>query len=1104
MAPNGPSGGDALWYKDAIIYEVHVRAFCDSDGDGKGDFPGLTRKLDYIQDLGATAVWLLPFYPSPWRDDGYDVSDYTGIHPTYGTLRDFQTFLREAHQRGLRVITELVLNHTSDRHPWFQRARRARAGSRQRNFYVWSDTPDKYQDARVIFRDFQTSNWTWDPVANAYYWHRFYAHQPDLNFDHPLVRRAMLRVVDFWLDQGVDGFRLDAVPYLFEREGTSCDHLPETHAYLRELRRHIDSKYSGRMLLAEANLWPEDAIAYLREDECQMSFHFPLMPRLFAANQMEDRFPIMEILRQTPPIPETCQWALFLRNHDELTLEMVTDEERDYMYRMYAQDPQTRINLGIRRRLAPLLGNDRRRIELMQALLFSLPGTPVIYYGDEIGMGDNVYLGDRNGVRTPMQWSLDRNAGFSRANPHQLYSPVNIDPEYHYETVNVELQQNTSHSLLWWMKRLLSIRKQFRAFGRGTLQFLEPDNRKVLVFCRKYGQERILVVANLSRFVQAVGLDPAEFKGLTPVEMLGQSELPPFGDGLYPLTLSPYAFYWFSLEDRRSSIEALPGAPESPAVVIQVASWSALFDPPMRTALAQMLPRFLPTRRWFRGQGRRVESVTFPDIVHLRPTSAYILITRIEYADGDADTYALFASVATGDEMARVRANAPEAIAAGLKTADGSQGILYSALWDESFAGVLIDALARRRRFKGEAGEIGALTFRPFRELWGAGREPLGPAVSKTGTSNSSFVFDDRLILKLFRQVEPGIHPELEIGRFLTEQTSFANIAPLAGRLEYQPVRGEATVLGVLHGLVKHETDAWHYTMDSLSRFFERTQTSRDLPDDALFGTGERQPIVLSRIEVPEKVKEIAGEYLERSRLLGQRTAELHLALAGNVADEDFSPEPFSDFHKQGLYHGILALATRIFLALPPETRRVPGLEEGIQARLRLFRDVKMTGSRIRVHGNLILSEVLYTGKDFIFVDFEGEPARHLTERRMKRPPFVDVAAMLVSFYDAVHAGRLGQIPGIVRSMDDSDSSLRWAEFWYRWVGAAFLRGYLAAMGDTPLLPGTDEEREILLSTLCIERFISQAERCCSGNPEALSVPLSGIRRVIEDWTLPA
>src|SRR5690349_1146429 len=499
---------DPLWYKDAIIYEVHVRSFYDSVDDGMGDFPGLTQKLDYIQDLGVTVVWLLPFCPSPWRDDGYDIADYTAVHPIYGSLKDFENFLREAHRRGIRVITELVLNHTSDQHEWFQKSRRAKPGSYWRDFYVWSDTPDKYKDARIIFKDFEASNWTWDPVANAYFWHRFYSHQPDLNFDNPAVRKAMFEVLDFWLDRGVDGVRLDAVPYLYEREGTNCENLPETHLFLKELRHHIDSKYKDRMILAEANQWPEDAIAYFGNgDECNMAFHFPLMPRLFMALRMEDRYPVTDILQITPPIPDNSQWALFLRNHDELTLEMVTDEERDYMYRVYAQDRPMRINLGIRRRLAPLLGNDCRRIELMNALLLSLPGTPVIYYGDEIGMGDNFYLGDRNGVRTPMQWSGDRNAGFSRANPQKLYLPVIIDPEYHFSSVNVEAQQNNVNSLLWWMKRTIAQRKRSKAFGRGTIDFLYPDNRKVLAFIRQFEDERILVVANLSRFSQAVELD---------------------------------------------------------------------------------------------------------------------------------------------------------------------------------------------------------------------------------------------------------------------------------------------------------------------------------------------------------------------------------------------------------------------------------------------------------------------------------------------------------------------------------------------------------------------------------------------------------------------
>src|SRR4051794_40766432 len=533
-----PLENDPLWYQDAIIYEVHVRAFFDQSGDGMGDFAGLTQKLDYLQDLGVTAVWVLPFCPSPWKDDGYDISDYANVHPAYGTLRDFQNFLKEAHARGLRVISELVLNHTSDQHAWFQRSRRAAAGARGRNYYVWSDSPELYKEARIIFKDFEASNWTWDPVAKSYYWHRFYSHQPDLNFDNPEVRAAMLNAVDFWLDMGVDGLRLDAVPYLYEREGTNCENLPETHGFLKELRTHIDGRHSGRMLLAEANQWPEDAIAYFGAgDECHMAFHFPVMPRLFMATRMEDRYPVTDILQLTPPIPEGCQWALFLRNHDELTLEMVTDEERDYMYRVYAQDRNMRINLGIRRRLAPLLENDRRRIELMNGLLFSLPGTPVIYYGDEIGMGDNIYLGDRNGVRTPMQWSGDRNAGFSRANPQRLYLPVNIDPEYHYEAINVEAQQNNPNSLLWWTKRLIALRKRYKAFGRGTLEFLHPSNRKILAFLRRYHEETVLVVANLSRFVEYVELDLAAFQGLTPVELFGRTHFPTVGKQPYLLTL---------------------------------------------------------------------------------------------------------------------------------------------------------------------------------------------------------------------------------------------------------------------------------------------------------------------------------------------------------------------------------------------------------------------------------------------------------------------------------------------------------------------------------------------------------------------------------------
>ncbi len=520
--PAGADEVDPLWFKDAVIYETHVRAFADSDGDGIGDFRGLTSRLDYLADLGVTAIWLLPFYPSPLRDDGYDISDYDAVNPMYGTVRDFRRFVEEAHARDLKVITELVINHTSDRHPWFQRAVRAAPGSPERDFYVWSDTDDRWPETRVIFQDFEASNWTWHREAGAYYWHRFYHHQPDLNFDNPLVREAVTDALDHWAEMGVDGMRLDAIPYLFERDGTNNENLPETHDYLKELRAHLDERWPGRMFLAEANQWPEDAAAYFGDgDECHMNFHFPLMPRLYMSVAMEDRFPILDILEQTPEIPDNTQWAVFLRNHDELTLEMVTDEERDYMRRVYASDPQMRINLGIRRRLAPLLANDRRLLELMNALLFSLPGTPVIYYGDEIGMGDNVYLGDRDGVRTPMQWNGDRNAGFSSAHPQKLYLPVIIDPEYHFETVNVEAQQSNERSLWWWMKRTIALRRRHPVFGRGGIRFLHPDNPKVLAFVREHEDETMLVVANLSRHAQATTLDLGEFAGRHPVEMFG-------------------------------------------------------------------------------------------------------------------------------------------------------------------------------------------------------------------------------------------------------------------------------------------------------------------------------------------------------------------------------------------------------------------------------------------------------------------------------------------------------------------------------------------------------------------------------------------------------
>jgi maltose alpha-D-glucosyltransferase/alpha-amylase len=546
-----PRGSDPLWYKDAIIYQLHVKSFCDSNADGIGDFRGLLQRLDYIEALGVTCLWLLPFFASPLRDDGYDVADYRQIHPDYGTLEDFQAFLHAAHGRGMRVIIELALNHTSDRHAWFQRARLAPAGSRERDYYVWSDTDQKYAQARIIFIDTEPSNWSRDAAAGAFYWHRFFHHQPDLNYDNPAVLEEILGVMDFWLAMGVDGLRLDAVPYLVEREGTSCENLPETHAVIKTIRRHIDQHYASRMLLAEANQWPADVREYFGEgDECHMAYHFPLMPRLFMAIHQEDRFPIADVLARTPEIPDDCQWALFLRNHDELTLEMVTEEERDYMYLAYTADPEARLNVGIRRRLAPLLGNDRRRIELLTALLFSLPGTPIIYYGDEIGMGDNLQLGDRHGVRTPMQWNAQRNAGFSAAESPQLYSPVIADPVYSYQAVNVQAQQEDQASLLHWMRNMVGLRKLFRVFGHGSIELLEPENPRIVAHVRRFEDDVILCVASLSHVPQPVSLDLSAFAGMTPVEMLGYTAFPPVGTERYPLTLGAYGYYWFELQRR--------------------------------------------------------------------------------------------------------------------------------------------------------------------------------------------------------------------------------------------------------------------------------------------------------------------------------------------------------------------------------------------------------------------------------------------------------------------------------------------------------------------------------------------------------------------------
>ncbi|HEX4594863.1 MAG TPA: maltose alpha-D-glucosyltransferase [Bryobacteraceae bacterium] len=1111
MATNDPTinlDADPLWYKDAIIYEVHARAFSDSDGDGMGDFRGLTKNLDYLHDLGVTAVWLLPFFPSPWRDDGYDISDYNDVHPAYGTLRDFQTFLKQAHRRGIRVITEVVLNHTSDQHPWFQRSRHAPAGSRWRDFYVWSDTAERYKDARIIFKDFETSNWTWDPVAKAYYWHRFYSHQPDLNYDNPAVQEAMLAVIDFWFDLGVDGFRLDAVPYLYEREGTNCENLPETHEFLKHLRQHVDTKYKDRMLLAEANQWPEDAVAYFSGgDECQMAFHFPLMPRLFMAIHMEDRFPVMEILQETPAIPPNCQWALFLRNHDELTLEMVTDEERDYMYRVYAHDRRMQINLGIRRRLAPLLENDRRKIELMNALLLSLPGTPVIYYGDEIGMGDNIYLGDRNGVRTPMQWSPDRNAGFSRTNPQKLYLPVIIDPEYHFEAVNVETQQNNPHSLLWWMKRVIEQRKQFKAFGRGTLEFLRPSNRKVLAFYRRYEEETILVVANLSRFPQHVELDLSAAKGQTPVEIFGRAEFPPVGDQPYLLTLGALGVFWLSLESKQAHQESIQAAmTPSGLPLIVVESWDQVFEGRSLTVLLRRMPAFLKTRRWFQGKDRAIRSIDILDTIPVPETKAQILVGQIQYVEGDPEIYILPGSVAVGEEAERVKTNLSDVAVAQLQAQDGSRGVLYSAMYDTAFCEVLLGAIARRRRFRGRMGELVGSHNRAFRKAWGESHPDLGAAILKAEQSNTSIVFGDRFILKIYRRVEPGIHPEIEIDSFLTDQ-GFPQIASLTGTLEYRGQNGTAISVAVLHAFVENQGDAWHYTVDSLSRFFEAALARRE--SEYATPADRRHPFELRNENAPTHVHELIGTYLDSAQLLGRRTAELHLALGSMPEDPRFAPEPFTDHYRQAFYHSMsaftnqtLQLVRQRLATLPPaaqtEAQKVLEQQDQIRRRFRLIPERRIPAMRTRLHDGLELRQVLHTGKDFVFVGFEGRMDRPLSERRIKRSPLRDVATLLMSFQYAAHSVLFDPVPGITRRPEAMPALEFWAGYWADWVSATFLKGYFEATRDSRLFPAADAQLRPLLDAFLLERALEETAAELGDRPEWVRVPARAILRLLE------
>jgi maltose alpha-D-glucosyltransferase/alpha-amylase len=1087
--PQLPPIEDPLWYKDAVIYQLHLKSFFDANNDGVGDFKGLLQKLDYIAELGVTAIWLLPFYPSPRRDDGYDIADYRGVHPEYGTLGDVRRFIHEAHSRGLRVITELVVNHTSDRHPWFHRAREAKPGSQARDFYVWSDSDQKYAGTRIIFIDTEKSNWTWDAVAGAYFWHRFYSHQPDLNYDNPRVLQEVLSVMRFWLDLGVDGLRLDAVPYLVEREGTNNENLPETHAVLKRFRAALDAYAPGRMLLAEANQWPEDAQQYFGDgDECHMSFHFPLMPRMYMAIAREDRFPITDIMRQTPEIPANCQWAIFLRNHDELTLEMVTDNERDYLWETYAADRRARINLGIRRRLAPLLQKDRRRIELMNGLLLSMPGTPVIYYGDEIGMGDNIHLGDRDGVRTPMQWSPDRNGGFSRADPASLVLPPIMDPIYGYEAVNVEAQASDQHSLLNWTRRMLAVRRRHSAFGRGTLRFLYPGNRKVLAFLREHRHEdgtdeTILCVSNLSRAAQAVELDLSMFNGRVPVDIVGGSEFPPVGQLTYLLTLPPYGFFWFLLAAEAQlptwHVPAPEPLPEYATLVVRHHLEELLSGPSRTLVEREILPAYLPKRRWFASKGEPLRAVHIAYAVRLPGSEDGVMLTEIEVElEGRTERYAL--------PLGAAREEAPgplvQQLALSRLRRGRDVGYLTDAFSLDSLPHGVVAGLRQKLRLPIPDGEIRFVPTSLMGELELAEDAEIRRLSAEQ--SNSSLVIGDTLVMKIVRRVAAGVHPEGEMTRYLTER-GYANSAPLFGELVRVDTDGTPHTFGLVQGFVRNQGDGWGWTLDFLAREAEE-----------LAVTGEERP---SEADAFQSYTGFAGA-------VGRRLGELHEVLSRPTDDPGFAPEPADDIILDSWADGAIEQIDGA-LALLRAIREWPDEATGALANelldheqelKRTVRHLAREGQgavRTRVHGDFHLGQVLVVKGDAFIIDFEGEPARPLAQRRMKGSPLRDVAGLLRSFDYAAAAATPGRT---ATSAQTSERRGALIERFREEASVTFLDSYRAVLAEAPHPWVPREAEQALLDLFLIEKAAYEIRYEAANRPTWLGIPLQGLHRIVE------
>lgn len=1093
--------GNLLWYKDAIIYELHIKAFRDGNGDGIGDFQGLLEKLDYLQELGVTAIWLLPFYPSPLRDDGYDIADYYTINKSYGDIDQFKILLNEAHKRNLKIITELVINHTSDQHPWFQRARKSPKGSPERDYYVWTDDPTQFSDVRIIFQDFEKSNWTWDHEAQQYYWHRFFHHQPDLNFDNPLVQSEVIKIIDYWCELGVDGFRLDAVPYLFEREGTNGENLPETHAFLKKLRQHIDEFFPGVVFLAEANMWPEDSASYFGDgDECHMNYHFPVMPRMFMALQMEDRYPITDIFDQTPAIPDNCQWAIFLRNHDELTLEMVTDEERDYMYKTYAKDPKARINLGIRHRLAPLMANNRKKIELLNSLLFSLPGTPVIYYGDEIGMGDNVYLGDRDGVRTPMQWSPDRNGGFSGANPHKLYLPTIIDPEYHYESVNVETQRGNTSSLFWFTKRMINLRKNYKAFGRGDLKFLKVENPKVLAFTRSYEDQTLLIVVNLSKYSQPAEVELSGFAGYVPVEAFSKNSFPAISDNeTYFFTLAPHDYQWFVLEKVNVTATSELQLPD-----LHIATWSQLMSNGTREQLeVTILPDYLRRADWFSHKKETMRSVAILNhaTISLPDTHAFALLLTVSYERGLPETFQLLVAFARNTMAQNVSRNCPQAVLANLEVGHET-GILCDGLYLSEVQQALLRKMAEKETTRDDN-----LVFQAKSKLtdYVKTHQTIKSKLITSGADYASISYDQCFLLKLYRQLDLSINPDAELTRFLSEQAQFDYVPAFAGSIEMLS-SGEPVVLGTMHEMVAKHGDGKSYVLERINNYIERI-LARDRNQlaaalDVQLGT-LCEPVSFNAL--PQETQELLGRRAaEQARLLGIRIGQMHKALASDTSLPDFAPEAFSLHYQRSLFSGFQSLARESYQSQQRHQKQLPDdVRQDIEQLLDQKNDLlntlkriyakKLDTTKIRIHGNLQLEKILLTGKDIAIQDFGSDPGRSYSERRLKRSPLRDVTAMIRSFHYVAYEGFLtnNQLP-----KSETERLLPFASFWANAMSGFFVRAYLKTVRGSSFIPAQPEDLQMMLETYLLEKAIADLTQELNQRPDWVRVPLQLIKSI--------